>query len=244
MTIEEKLSRTLNDGLARIDVPPGDLPAVRAQGRRLRRNRRLLGSGIALTLVLGGSALFAATRVGGDDRGLDPVDSRRDLAVDRDRAGLTQVGCAVRLDRDRGAVHRRRNQHALSAQRRLRRQPDGSRRDGAAYNPTTHQWREIAAAPVPMPYYFRSAMVGDTFVVFGEGHWYAYDAGDDAWRTLPQPPSPVTGPSIPQRGRRQGLRAGQSWGGPGARRRAGHVVSPAGQRPATSAHAAHRCRRR
>ena len=62
----------------------------------------------------------------------------------------------------------------------------------AAYNPTTQQWRKVAAAPVPMPYYFRSAMVGDTFVVFGEGHWYAYDAGENAWRTLPRPPSSMT----------------------------------------------------
>ena len=75
-------------------------------------------------------------------------------------------------------------------------EPDEFARDGAAYNPTTHQWREIAAAPVPMPYYFRSAMVGDTFVVFGDGDWYAYDAGDDAWRTLPQPPSTVQDPGF------------------------------------------------
>ena len=47
-----------------------------------------------------------------------------------------------------------------------------------------------------MPYYFRSAMVGDTFVVFGDGDWYAYDAGDDAWRTLPQPPSTVRDPGF------------------------------------------------
>ena len=57
-----------------------------------------------------------------------PGGQRRDLAVDRGRTGLTPVGCPVRLDRNRGAVHRRRSQYALSAQRRLR--PDRRVREG------------------------------------------------------------------------------------------------------------------
>jgi hypothetical protein len=66
--------------------------------------------------------------------------------------------------------------------------------DGAAYDPSTDTWRPIADAPEPIPYYFRSGMVGDTMVVLTmtddgrEGHWLAYDAVDDAWTRLPDPP--------------------------------------------------------
>jgi hypothetical protein len=42
-----------------------------------------------------------------------------------------------------------------------------------------------------MSCYFRTVMVGDTLAVLAAGAWYAYDVGDDAWRTLPQPPSTV-----------------------------------------------------
>lgn len=69
--------------------------------------------------------------------------------------------------------------------------------DGAAYDPEADTWRRIADAPEPIPYYFRSAMTGDTMVVQtfddqGEPTgWLAYDAGDDAWRRLPEPPQPV-----------------------------------------------------
>ncbi len=66
--------------------------------------------------------------------------------------------------------------------------------DGAAYDPATDTWRPIAAAPEPLPYYYRSAMVGDTMVVLAvtaegrAGRWLAYDAGADAWTRLPSPP--------------------------------------------------------
>ena len=196
-----------------------------------------------MTLILGGSALFAATRVGGDDRGLDPV-----------RTGGTwqsiePAPVSPRWDALSGWT----GTEALFIGGGISTpcppnadcvQPDEFARDGAAYNPTTHQWREIAPALVPMPYDFRSAMVGHTFVVFGDGDWYAYDAGDDAWRTLPQPPSTVRDPGFLSAADGKALCAGQSWGGPGARRRAGHVVGPASQRPATPAHAAHRGGRR
>jgi hypothetical protein len=195
MTVEEKLSRALNDGLARVDVPPGDLQAVRAQGLRLRRNRRVLASALALTLVVGGSALFAGVVRGGDDRGVEPVGTggtwqsiepapvapRWDALSGWTGTEALFIGGGTSTPCSPGA-------ECVD--------PDHFAKDGAAYNPTTHQWRVIAPAPVPMPYYFRSAMVGDTFVVFGEGHWYAYDAGDDAWRTLPQPPSTVRDPGF------------------------------------------------
>ena len=243
MTIEEKLSRTLNDGLARIDVPPGDLQAVRAQGLRLRRNRRLLGSGIALTLVLGGSALFAATRVGGDDRGLDPVDSGGTWQ------SIEPAPVSPRWDALSGWT----GTEALFI-------------GGGISTPCPPNADCVRARPVREG---RGGVQPDDPSVAGDrggagSHALLLPQRDGRGhlrglrgrslvrlrrrrRCLAHPASAAVdgaGPRIPQRGRRQGLRAGQSWGGPGARRRAGHVVRPAGQRPATSAHAAHRCRRR
>ncbi len=74
--------------------------------------------------------------------------------------------------------------------------------DGAAYDPEADEWRPIPDAPVELGYYYRSAMSGDTLVVFaphakGDGlehRWYAYDASDDEWRVLPDPPGPARDP--------------------------------------------------
>jgi hypothetical protein len=66
--------------------------------------------------------------------------------------------------------------------------------DGAAYDPEADTWRPIADAPVPIEYFYRSGMVGDTMVVLTmtddgrEGDWLGYDAGDDEWSRLPDPP--------------------------------------------------------
>jgi len=68
--------------------------------------------------------------------------------------------------------------------------------DGAAYDTGRDTWRRIADAPEPIPYYYRSTMVGDTMVIQtmhddgGESGWLAYDAGDDTWTRLPDPPQP------------------------------------------------------
>ena len=69
--------------------------------------------------------------------------------------------------------------------------------DGAAYDPDADKWRPIADAPEPIPYYYRSVMVGDVMVIQSlddQGRasgWLAYDTSDDEWRRLPDPPQPV-----------------------------------------------------
>ena len=64
--------------------------------------------------------------------------------------------------------------------------------DGAAYDPKTDAWREIADAPVPIGYWFRPVVVGQTLVLFdGDRRWLAYDIAGDSWSRLPAPPVPV-----------------------------------------------------
>jgi hypothetical protein len=68
--------------------------------------------------------------------------------------------------------------------------------DGAAYDPEADTWQPIADAPVPIAYYYRTAMVGDAMVIQTmtsqgrESTWLSYDASEDAWTELPSPPTP------------------------------------------------------
>lgn len=74
--------------------------------------------------------------------------------------------------------------------------PDGFRRDGAVFDPATGVWRTIAEAPVRISSY-RTAVLGDSLYLISvpdptvaEEVFLRYDLGDDAWTTLPDPPSP------------------------------------------------------
>ncbi|GEP39015.1 hypothetical protein NPS01_26780 [Nocardioides psychrotolerans] len=192
MELEELLGRSLHDGLARIDVPAGDLAAVRASGTRLRSRRRgavVTGVAVAVAVVsvsvaaLGGDAGRSTvpdpappvTGAGAWERLPDaPVLARSMPLVGWTGEEVVVVGgdpdpCPVNTDCDRVPT---------------------VARDGAAYD-VAGTWRVIAEAPVGMAYYFRTTMVGDTMVVFGDGRWWAYDAGDDAWTRLPDPPVPT-----------------------------------------------------
>jgi hypothetical protein len=64
--------------------------------------------------------------------------------------------------------------------------------DGAAYDPATDSWREIADAPVPIGYWFRPVVVGGTVVLFdGDRRWLGYSIESDSWASLPAAPAPV-----------------------------------------------------
>lgn len=78
--------------------------------------------------------------------------------------------------------------------------PGAALRDGAAYDPAADAWAPIAPAPVAL-WTATAAVVGDTLYVLGaeadpagdtvgEPVLLAYDAGADAWATLPSPPEP------------------------------------------------------
>ncbi|WP_435744443.1 hypothetical protein [Nocardioides sp. SYSU DS0663] len=64
----------------------------------------------------------------------------------------------------------------------------GERRDGAAWNPSTGTWRRIADAPVSVPLWAPSAVIGtQLYVLTGDG-LVAWDSRQDAWRRLRTPP--------------------------------------------------------
>ncbi|WP_341926273.1 hypothetical protein [Nocardioides psychrotolerans] len=193
MELEERLGRSLRDGLDRIDVRTGDLAAVRADGARLRRRRRravlagVAAAGVVVSVsvvALGGDAGRSpapdpAPPVKGQgawERLPDaPVPARSMPLVGWTGEEVVFVGgdpepCPANADCDRVPT---------------------VASDGAAYDVEAGTWRVIAEAPVGMGYYFRTTMVGDTMVVFGDGRWWAYDAGDDAWTRVPDPPVPT-----------------------------------------------------
>ncbi|MCW2853489.1 MAG: hypothetical protein JWM84_3153 [Nocardioides sp.] len=187
MTLEDRLARSLHDGLARLDVPKGDLDGVRRAAGRLRRRRRVVAGAAAAGVLVAGVGVVAWDR-GGDDRVSDPAGSGSWQRLD----DAPVPGRAMALAGWTG-------EEALFVGGDLAPCPSAAdcadpfvlARDGVAYDPDSGEWRVLAEAPVPMGYWFRTAMVGDTMVVLGDGRWWAYDAGDDAWTRLPAPPAPT-----------------------------------------------------
>lgn len=193
MDLEERLGRALRDGLDGTDVRPGDLGAVRASGTRLRHQRR--GAAVAAAATAVALVTVSVAALTGDARRSTvpdpappvvgsgawehlpdaPVPARSMPLVGWTGEEVVLVGgdpepCPANADCDRVPT---------------------VASDGAAYDVDAGTWRVIAEAPVGMGYYFRTTMVGDTMVVFGDGRWWAYDAGDDDWTRLPDPPVPT-----------------------------------------------------
>ena len=70
-------------------------------------------------------------------------------------------------------------------------------RDGAAYDPATGTWRQIADAPKGVDATSTQATAGDSVVVAAQsGEWLVYDAAADRWHALPSPPQDVSGTSL------------------------------------------------
>ncbi|WP_193611227.1 hypothetical protein [Nocardioides lijunqiniae] len=187
MTLEDRLARSLHEGLARLDVPPGDLDGARRAGGRLRRRRRVVAAVVAAAVAVTGLGVLAWDREA-DDRVTDPAGSGSWQRMD----DAPVPGRAMPLAGWTG-------EEALFVGGDLEPCPPAAdcvvpsvpARDGAAYDPDAQEWRVIAEAPVPMGYWFRTTMVDDTMVIVGDGRWWAYDAGDDAWTRLPAPPAPT-----------------------------------------------------
>ncbi|WP_196073086.1 Kelch repeat-containing protein [Nakamurella alba] len=67
--------------------------------------------------------------------------------------------------------------------------------DGAAYNPATHTWRTLPAAPISARYSPATVWTGSEFLIIGgtgadgpEGDGAAYTPSTNTWRTLPAAP--------------------------------------------------------
>lgn len=187
MSVEERLRRSLEEGLAGLDAGAGDVAVAAERGGRIRRRRRRAGAaGLAITVALvatvsalgtggGGRSPEPAPPVGGTWEELAPMPlSPRwmPLAVWTGEEVLV-AGGGVDTPCPPGA-------DCVEA--------DEMARDGAAYDPDTNSWRPIADAPVDLGYWFRAAVVGDTVVVFdGDERWWTYDVAADSWRPLPGP---------------------------------------------------------
>lgn len=90
---------------------------------------------------------------------------------------------------------------------------------GAAFDPDEGTWRELPDAPVPAGWGATSAVTsGDRMLVVDDrGRWWQYDASDDAWSDVTDPPHPglqpllseldgrVTWTTLPRRPRAHGI---------------------------------------
>jgi len=189
MNIEDRITSTLSGTLNTLDGTPGDLEAVHRTGERLRTRRRVLVGGVAaavVALVVAGTLVVRGDEpsevepapAGGSWEPLPglPLAPRSSPVTAWTGSEVLVVGgyltvCPANAD----CIN-----------------PEELARDGAAYDPRTDEWREIADAPVELAGYFRSAMVGDTLVLFdGRDSWFGYDVSDDEWRELPGPGQPA-----------------------------------------------------
>jgi hypothetical protein len=194
MTIEERLRERLSDGLAGIDPGPGDRLEVERLGRRFRHRRRVAEGATALVVAVLVAAVVVVPRLGGDGGSRpdpappvgggwkggapSPVGPRWMPVSAWTGTEALVIGGGVDTPCPPAASCVTQDEMAS---------------DGAAYDPGSDSWREIADAPEPVGYWFRPVVVGRTLVLFdGDRRWLAYDIDGDTWSTLPAAPDPVS----------------------------------------------------
>ena len=185
MSVEERVTKALRDGLDRLEVSPGDSAAAMTVGTRLRR-RRMTAAGVAVTATVAVAVILGVGLNRGDDSVRpEPAGGWTELptAPLSPRTGGVAVWAGEEAIFLGGEIDNHCPPSASCSE------PGTYARDGAAYDPATRTWRRIADAPVTVANYTPHAVVGDVLVIVSDDHeWLAYDASEDAWRRLPEPP--------------------------------------------------------
>lgn len=189
MTLEEMLRTTLAERLDGLDVPPGDPRQAIARGGQERRHRRwsvALAAAAAVVLV----AVTGAVLLRDEESGRQPAPAPAPAGSWTPLAAppLTPRASAVAVWTGREALFLGGELDHLCPPNADCARPPTTARDGAAYDPATGGWRTVAAAPVPIPYYARTAVAGGLVVLAWDERWYAYDPQADRWSELPPPP--------------------------------------------------------
>jgi hypothetical protein len=198
MSVEERVTTELRDGLDRLEVSPGDPAAAMTSGTRLR-HRRAAARGVAAAAAVAVAVSIGLGLTGADHSRLEPAPAPVGGWTDLPTPPLSPRtgGVAVWTGQEAIVLGGEIDNHCSPSASCV--EPGTYARDGAAYDPATHSWRPIANAPVPVGNYAPHAIVGDVLVIVGDDHtWHAYDASQDAWRRLPEPPaqSELTGSAL------------------------------------------------
>lgn len=170
-----------------------DVEDVRRGARRRSGRRAALGSGVLVTAVA--VAGFAVQRGGGHEP--PPVD---EPPLPSGQAGWERVP-DMPLSPRSGSFTTWTGTAALVIGGSSQTVVGGPFRpadlkDGAAFDPATSTWREIAPAPVALGSNDPSTLTGDTLVIADYRGWLAYDIGDDTWRRLTDPPTDIPQPTV------------------------------------------------
>jgi hypothetical protein len=189
MTVEDRISSALREGLDRIQVSPGDPLAALGSGDSLRHRRRSARVVAAIAVVSVVAAISAV--IGTRDSAVEPapaptVGSWSELPA----PALSPRAGSLAVWTGQVAIFLGGQTEAFCPPSGDCASPPTYARDGAAYDPSTGQWHAIADAPVPVASYTPRVVVdGLLVIVDDDGGWHAYDPHADAWRSLPDPPS-------------------------------------------------------
>jgi hypothetical protein len=188
MSVEDRVTTALRDGLDHLEVSSGDPAAALTSGTLLRRRRAAARSVAAAVAVVAVAVVLSVGLglTGADDDGRpQPAGGWTEMPTPplSPRTGGVAVWTGEEAVFLGGEIDNHCPPNAGCAR------PARYARDGAAYDPVTRTWRLIAAAPVTVGEYAPHAIVGDVLVIVSDDHtWHAYDASEDAWRRLPEPP--------------------------------------------------------
>ncbi len=174
-----QLTRFLVTYLDDVLIPGGDRDAVIAQGSGRIRRRRLIAGGLVAALV----ALIAIPLA---------LFVPQEKATSAKNVGVWSEVAPAPLSPRWSSVASWTGTEALfiggfTDESCTARSICHGVRDGAAYNPINDTWRTIAPAPFDIAQ-VSTVQIGDRLFLQGDDGWWFYDATDDEWARIPDPP--------------------------------------------------------
>ena len=190
MSVDEQVITALRGELEHLEVSPGDPAVALTQGSRLRRRRTTtrVVAGVAAVSVVAALGAFLS----GGERGLQPAPAPVGDWTELPPAPLSPRTGSVAVWTGGKAIFLGGQTEAFCPPNADCAATPTFARDGAAYDPSTKKWAAIAQAPGAVAYYTPHVLVDGLLVIVDvQDAWHVYDPEEDAWQSLPDPPTRV-----------------------------------------------------
>ena len=190
MSVEDRVTSALRDGLDRLELSPGNPSEALTDGDTLRRRRTTTRVAAAAAAVA--AVVVVGAVVTGGDGALDPAPAPAGSWTELPTAPLSPRTGSLAVWTGDQAIFLGGQTEAFCPPGADCAAPATYARDGAAYDPSTEKWTTIAQAPAAVAYYTPHVLVDGLLVIVDDDHaWHAYDPEQDAWQSLPAPPTPL-----------------------------------------------------